>query len=125
MGWTVDPIGFGVVLSRALPRFVEERFAAPARQFASAPEFGNGASRFVCHPGGAKVLAGIESALALKSGTLIDERDVLRDFGNMSAPTVLFVLERALARGHSGPTVLSALGPGFTATFLALEAGSG
>jgi predicted naringenin-chalcone synthase len=38
---------------------------------------------------------------------------------------VLFVLERALKRGRSGPLVLSALGPGFTATFLALEAGGG
>jgi alkylresorcinol/alkylpyrone synthase len=125
MGWTVDPIGFGVVLSRALPRFVEERFAAPARQFASAPEFGNGASRFVCHPGGAKVLAGIETALGLESGTLIDERTTLRDYGNMSAPTVLFVLERALARGLKGAAMLSALGPGFTASFLSLEIGHG
>jgi alkylresorcinol/alkylpyrone synthase len=125
MGWTVDPIGFGVVLSRALPRFVEEKFAGPARRFASAPELGNGASRFVCHPGGAKVLAGIESALGLDSGTLIDERTVLRDFGNMSAPTVLFVLERALARDLKGAAMLSALGPGFTASFLSLGTGHG
>jgi alkylresorcinol/alkylpyrone synthase len=124
MGWTVDPIGFGVVLSRALPRFVEEKFAGPARRFAGAAKFGNGA-RFVCHPGGAKVLAGIESALGLASGTLIDERSVLRDFGNMSAPTVLFVLERALARGLTGAATLSALGPGFTASFLRLETGHG
>jgi alkylresorcinol/alkylpyrone synthase len=40
----------------------------------------------------------------------------------MSAPTVLFVLERVLRRGLYGPVVLSALGPGFTANFLALEA---
>ena len=40
----------------------------------------------------------------------------------MSAPTVLFVLERALRLGLYGPVVLSALGPGFTANFLALEA---
>jgi alkylresorcinol/alkylpyrone synthase len=50
---------------------------------------------------------------------------VLRDFGNMSAPTVFFVLERALARKFSGTAVLSALGPGFTASFLAVEAAHG
>jgi alkylresorcinol/alkylpyrone synthase len=125
MGWTVDPIGFGVVLSRALPRFVEEKFAAPARRFAKAQKFANGAPRLICHPGGAKVLAAIETALMLDGGTLADERAVLRGHGNMSAPTVLFVLERALASGFTGPAVLSALGPGFTASFLSLEVGHG
>ena len=52
-----------------------------------------------------------------------DEREVLRGHGNMSAPTVLFVLERALKRGLRGTAVLTALGPVFTASFLALEAG--
>jgi alkylresorcinol/alkylpyrone synthase len=103
---------------------VEERLAVPARRFLKESGL-KGKAKFVCHPGGAKVLAAVEAALKLESGTLVDERSVLRDFGNMSAPTVLFVLERALARGHSGPTVLSALGPGFTATFLALEADGG
>jgi alkylresorcinol/alkylpyrone synthase len=124
MGWSVDPIGFGVVLSRSLPRFVEERLAVPARRFLKDAGL-NGVTRFICHPGGAKVLAAVEAALELDAGTLADEREVLRDFGNMSAPTVLFVLERALARGLSGPAVLSALGPGFTASFLAVEAGDG
>jgi alkylresorcinol/alkylpyrone synthase len=43
----------------------------------------------------------------------------------MSAPSVLFVLERALKRGLSGQSVLAALGPGFTVSFLALEAAHG
>ncbi len=124
MGWSVDPIGFGVVLSRSLPRFVEERLAGPARRFLKSEGL-NGPTRFICHPGGAKVLAAVEAALELQTGTLADERAVLRDFGNMSAPTVLFVLERALARGFSGSAVLSALGPGFTASFLAVEATHG
>ena len=124
MGWSVDPIGFGVVLSRSLPRFVEERLAAPARRFLKAEGL-NGATRFICHPGGAKVLQAVETALHLEIGTLAEERGVLRDFGNMSAPTVLFVLERALARGVKGSAVLSALGPGFTASFLAIGTGNG
>lgn len=124
MGWSVDPIGFGVVLSRSLPRFVEERLAAPARRFLKSEKL-NGSTRFICHPGGAKVLAAVEAAFDLKAGTLAEERAVLRDFGNMSAPTVLFVLERAFAGGFSGPAVLSALGPGFTASFLAVETAHG
>jgi alkylresorcinol/alkylpyrone synthase len=120
MGWTVDPVGFGVVLSRSLPRFVEERLAAPARRFANAAKLP--APRFICHPGGAKVLDAIETALELQKGTLRDEREVLRGHGNMSAPSVFFVLDCALKRGLRGSAVLSALGPGFTASFVALEA---
>jgi alkylresorcinol/alkylpyrone synthase len=124
MGWSMDPTGFGVLLSRSLPQFVEERLAAPARRFLKSEGL-NGRTRFICHPGGAKVLTAVEAAFELQTGTLQDERAVLRDYGNMSAPTVLFVLERALGRGFSGTAVLSALGPGFTASFLTIEATHG
>jgi alkylresorcinol/alkylpyrone synthase len=123
MGWTVDPVGFGVVLSRSLPRFVEQRLAAPARRFVTAAKLV--APQFICHPGGARVLDAIETALELQSGTLRDEREVLRGHGNMSAPSVLFVLERAFKRGLRGSAVLAALGPGFTASFLAIRCGVG
>jgi alkylresorcinol/alkylpyrone synthase len=119
MGWTIDPAGFGVVLSRSLPRFIEQRLAAPARRFVKAARLV--APQLICHPGGAKVLDAVERALELQKGTLRDEREVLRAHGNMSAPSVLFVLERALKRGLRGPAMLAALGPGFTASFLALE----
>ena len=79
--------------------------AAPARRFVKAARLA--APQFICHPGGAKVLDAVESALELQKGTLRDEREVLRGHGNMSAPSVLFVLERAhqarAARaGHAG-----------------------
>jgi alkylresorcinol/alkylpyrone synthase len=45
----------------------------------------------------------------------------LRDYGNMSAPTVLFVLERALAAGDTGRHLLTSLGPGFTAGFMIMD----
>jgi len=123
MGWVIDPVGFRVLLSRSLPRFVEQRMAGPVRRFIKQAELK--APQLVCHPGGAKVLDAIEVALELQKGTLRDEREILRNYGNMSAPTVLFVLERALKRGLRGSAVLSALGPGFTANFLALEAAHG
>jgi alkylresorcinol/alkylpyrone synthase len=123
MGWAIDPIGFQVLLSRSLPRFVEQKMAAPVRRFIKMARLQ--APQLICHPGGAKVLDAIEVALELQKGTLRDEREVLRGHGNMSAPTVLFVLERALRRGLRGPAMLSALGPGFTASFLALEATHG
>jgi len=123
MGWSVDPAGFGVVLSRSLPRFVEQRLAVPVKRFIKNAKLT--APHLICHPGGAKVLDAVETALELQKGTLRDEREVLRGHGNMSAPTVLFVLERARRRGLRGEAVMSALGPGFTASFLALKAAHG
>ena len=76
---------------------------------------------FVCHPGGAKVVAALERVMGLPTGTMREARSVLRDFGNMSAATVLFVLDRVLANGARGRYLMSALGPGFTAGFLTLE----
>src|ERR1700690_1210713 len=108
---------------RARSRFVRERLAAPARRFLKAARIE--APQFIFHPGGAKGLDAVETALDLQKGTLRDEREGLPGHGNMSAPSVLFVLERALKRGLRGTAVLSALGPGFTASFLALEASHG
>jgi alkylresorcinol/alkylpyrone synthase len=77
--------------------------------------------RFICHPGGAKVISALESALSLHQGALDHEREVIADYGNMSAPTVLFVLERARAQGLPPRSLLTALGPGFTASCVALR----
>jgi alkylresorcinol/alkylpyrone synthase len=123
MGWTVDPVGFGVVLSQSLPRFLEQHLALPATRFAAAMGLNGTKPQPICHIGSTKVLAATETALGLDVGTLANERDVLRYHGNMSSPSVLFVLKRALAGGQSGPTILSALGPGFTASFVAADLG--
>jgi alkylresorcinol/alkylpyrone synthase len=77
--------------------------------------------RFICHPGGSKVIAALERALSLDQGALDHEREVIADYGNMSAPTVLFVLERARAQGLPPRSLLTALGPGFTASCVALR----
>jgi alkylresorcinol/alkylpyrone synthase len=121
MGWDVEDPGLGVIFDRAIPPFVEENMAtALARILESTGQDRDGIDRFTCHPGGAKVIAALETSLALDEGALDHERAVLRDFGNMSAPTVLFVLERLLAAGAPDRTVLLALGPGFTTSGLCL-----
>jgi alkylresorcinol/alkylpyrone synthase len=79
-------------------------------------------AHFVCHPGGAKVIEALEEAFGLDPGRLTEARSVLRDFGNMSAATVLFVLERTLQAEATGRILMTALGPGFTAGFQLIEA---
>ena len=125
MGWDVDDVGLGVVFDRSIPAFVTERFADAVDTALSATGFSRAdIDRFVCHPGGAKVITAIEGAMDLPAGTLDDEREVLRGAGNMSAPTVLFVLERVLKGGATGQMMAAALGPGFTAAFLPLHVGA-
>jgi alkylresorcinol/alkylpyrone synthase len=122
MGWIFDPVGFGVVLSRSVPIFVERRFPSVAKKLLAAVGLKNeDIGRYICHPGGGKVVDAVEMALKLKRGSLDHERDVLREFGNMSAPTVLFALERVLRAPRKGMLALSALGPGFTASLLAID----
>jgi alkylresorcinol/alkylpyrone synthase len=125
MGWDVDPSGFGVIFSQMIPPFVRLRMGEAVegilgRLGLERSDIG----RFVCHPGGAKVVQALEGALGLDQGSLDVEREVLADFGNMSAPTALFVLERVLKRPPpklpNQRLFLSALGPGFTASGLSL-----
>ena len=122
MGWSVDPLGFGVILRRTIPEFVTSELKPAMTQILARMRLSmSDIDRFICHPGGAKVINAIETALALDQGTLEHERQVIADYGNMSAPTVLFILERARAKGLPPRSLLTALGPGFTASCVSLR----
>lgn len=122
MGWEVCDDGLKAIFSRDIPHLVTTEL----RDVAIAVLQRHGLTlrdidRFVCHPGGAKVLDALETAYHLVPGTLSDERAVLREYGNMSAATVFFVLQRALESAQWRRAMLSSLGPGFTAAFALLE----
>jgi alkylresorcinol/alkylpyrone synthase len=121
MGWKVDPSGLGVIFDRSIPPFAEEHVGSAVDGIlARIGVARNAVDRFACHPGGAKVITALETTLRLDQGTLDHERAVLEEYGNMSAPTVLFVLERLVKQGLPRRTVLTALGPGFTCSCLSL-----
>jgi alkylresorcinol/alkylpyrone synthase len=121
MGWKVDPTGLGVIFDRAIPPFAEEHVGAAVDGIlARIGVERSSVDRFTCHPGGAKVITALEATLRLDQGTLDHERAVLEEYGNMSAPTVLFVLDRLAKQGLPQRTVLTALGPGFTCSCLSL-----
>jgi len=123
MGWDVEDPGLSVVFDRAIPPFVEAQLAAAIDGICE--ELGTSRDeidRFCCHPGGVKVIDAIESALDLNQGELNIEREVLHDYGNMSAPTVLFVLDRLLKQGMPQKVMMTAFGPGFTCAGMLLEA---
>jgi alkylresorcinol/alkylpyrone synthase len=122
MGWQVEDDGLKALFSRDIPALVRGKLRSVAETFLARHGLAlDDIDAFVCHPGGAKVLTALEEAFGLADGALVEGRRVLRDYGNMSAATVLFVLERMLRHGTRRRMLLSALGPGFTAGFLILD----
>jgi alkylresorcinol/alkylpyrone synthase len=123
MGWRVDPEGLGVIFAQAIPPFAKQNLRPAMDRMLEAQGLDvTEIDRFICHPGGMKVIEALESSLDLGQGALDHEREVLADHGNMSAPTVLFVLDRARHAGLPKRSVLTALGPGFTASTVTLQA---
>lgn len=123
MGWRVDPTGLGVIFAQQIPPFARRHIRPAMETMLAGQGLGLGdVDRFICHPGGARVIEALEAALDLGQGALDAEREVLAEHGNMSGPTVLFVLDRLRRRGLPRRSVLTALGPGFTASSVTLEA---
>ncbi len=122
MGWDVDETGFSVIFDKAIPPFADEHVGPAMGEMLARWAVSRGdVGRYVCHPGGAKVIAALENTLGVPAGALDHERHVLARYGNMSAPTVLFVLEEAAKAGLPRWSVAAALGPGFTFSTALLE----
>lgn len=119
MGWELVEAGLKVQLSKSVPVIVRERLRDNLAEACESLDLDFGdLEHFVLHPGGAKVLDAFEEVLGIEAGGLAFSRGVLRDCGNMSSVTVLFILERFLQSGEHTPGdlgVVSAMGPGFSA----------
>ncbi|MBX3498488.1 MAG: type III polyketide synthase [Alphaproteobacteria bacterium] len=122
MGWDVQDDGLKAIFAQSIPGLVENGLRAVLDDYlARHRRCISSVDGFACHPGGAKVLDALEDSFELQRGALEDSRVTLRDFGNMSAATALFVLQRMKPRLDTQRTLLSALGPGFSASFLMLD----
>ncbi len=119
MGWEIGDTGFDLVLAKNIPTFVTQEFAPIcdaflAEQGLALADLGEPA----CHPGGGRVVDALANyfmpGVQPVSAALPATRDVLREYGNMSSPTVLFVLRRLLDDQVLKPFLVTALGPGFT-----------
>jgi alkylresorcinol/alkylpyrone synthase len=122
MGWSIEDDGFGVVLSPDIPRCAREELRPAVDHFLASHGLALGdLAGVVMHPGGRKVLEAAESALALPQAAFHHAWDVLAEYGNMSSPTALFVLQRTLSTEVSGLHLLIAFGPGFSVSFALLD----
>jgi predicted naringenin-chalcone synthase len=122
MTWAVGDHGFDMSLSRGVPqliaRHVRPWLTAWLAGEGLAPE---GVASWAVHPGGPRILGAVEEGLCLPREALAASREVLAECGNMSSPTVLFVLDRLRAAGAPRPCVALGFGPGLVAEALLLR----
>lgn len=132
MGWSIGDHGFAMTLAEGVPGLVREHLRAwldpwLERTLGSAPNLRH--LDWCVHPGGPRILEAVRDALDLDPASLRFSREVLRDHGNMSSATILFILERMLrdhssvaapvgggggGRDHRRPVVMLAFGPGLS-----------
>lgn len=122
LGLDVKDDGLGMVLSPSLPTLMRENFGPAVTNFLdrvgmTLSDFDG----FLIHAGGRKILETAEEILGASREQMAHAWGVMRDYGNMSSPTVLFVLDRALKAGAKGRHLLAAFGFGFSAHFAVVD----
>jgi len=121
--WTIRDCGFDMTLSGQVPATIAAALRAASDRVLSGASAG-AFDLWAVHPGGRTVLDAVEDAFALDPSALAASRAILRHFGNMSSPTVLFVIEamirRAVPAGARGCAM--AFGPGLTAETMLFSA---
>lgn len=124
MGWDVTDLGLRVRFARSIPAFIEQNLPDVLDRACRSWNIERShINSYIAHPGGQKVLDAFADAVGCERSDLRYSYDVLRDYGNMSAASVLFVLH-AMRRDHGlrpGYALMSALGPGFSAEQLLLR----
>ncbi|MFD2925759.1 type III polyketide synthase [Halobacillus naozhouensis] len=124
MGWNVVDTGFEVVFNKSIPNLVRNFWLDHVQEFLQQTDWGIEEIPFlVAHPGGKKVLEAYEEVLNVPNRALAFSQKILKDHGNMSSPTVHFVLEQAMKSKPDRRTrsFMASLGPGFTSELVSLE----
>jgi predicted naringenin-chalcone synthase len=124
MAWNLSEKGFLMRLSSYIPQLLQAGITPLLQNALKAGGFSRrDITRWAIHPGGKKILENIQKELQLSADDLKISFDVLREYGNMSSPTILFVLKRMIENpGDSNEKIFAAaFGPGLTMETLILE----
>ena len=124
MAWELSSSGFLMTLSGYIPDLIEEDFESlTGRALKQNNLTCQEITHWCMHPGGKKILEAIHKSLHFSGGELEDSYEVLKEYGNMSSPSILFVLEKIMNKlDYNKPNTIfgAAFGPGLTMeTFLA------
>lgn len=113
MGWVIGNHGFGMTMTKKIPRLIEQHLQGWVEAWLQKHGMALGdIAHWAVHPGGPKILEAVQSSLALPETALADSWQILAHNGNMSSPTVFFILKHQCQKTLNGPTVLLGFGPG-------------
>lgn len=129
MTWKIGDHGFQMTLSSQVPKRIEEELRAPLENWLETLGVSTKEIRqWVVHPGGPRILDAVEEAIGLGSESLSASRETLANYGNMSSPTIVFIMEEILRRSESeglprekGLWLVLGFGPGLHAEAILLE----
>lgn len=129
MTWKIGDHGFQMTLSSQVPQRIQDQLREPLEDWLS--RLGVGVSdirEWVVHPGGPRILDSVDQAMGLDADTLSASRKVLANFGNMSSPTIMFIMDEIVNRnppksdvGKPDLWLVLGFGPGLHAEALLLE----
>ncbi len=115
MSWHIGERGFEMRLSGEIPSSIIQHLRPTIQRWLAKHQLEIEQIRdWVVHPGGPKILDAVEKSLGLDGEALMISRKVLRECGNMSSPTVLFILQHLGENLKPAPRVMLAFGPGLT-----------
>lgn len=123
MGWDIVVSGFNVIFSKDIPNIVKQYVKPNIMELLVHYDLNiDDIKHYVTHPGGLKVINAYEESLGLINGKLDISRKILKEHGNMSSPSVIYVLDEFMKnvsnvkRGEYG--LISSLGPGFSSELI-------
>jgi predicted naringenin-chalcone synthase len=117
MGWNIKPLNFEMVLNASVPAFIGEKIKDFIAETKKRLDINHGMiDKWAVHPGGRKILDNVKKELGLKDEDLTNSYQVLREYGNMSSPTILFIIDLIMDQVPAqGEKVLAVgFGPGIS-----------
>jgi predicted naringenin-chalcone synthase len=116
MKWNIEDHGFAMTISPRLPELIEQHLGSWLTAWLAEHQLRvHDVRSWAVHPGGPRILDAVEMSIGISPEKTQVSRDVLRQNGNMSSATVLFILESLLGAGASPPCVMLSFGPGLVA----------
>jgi predicted naringenin-chalcone synthase len=115
MTWSIADHGFEMTLSKEVPNLIRRHVQPWLSGWLKTHELLiSDVGSWAIHPGGPRILDAVEEGLSLDENKMSASREVFAQYGNMSSPTTLFILDRLFKCNSRPPCVALAFGPGLT-----------
>ncbi len=113
MSWNIGDHGFNMTLSPRIPALVRRELVPWLSGWLATQGLTIADVKgWAVHPGGPRILDAVEDTLGMSQGGLVDSREILASVGNISSPTILFILDKMMKREQQLPIVALGFGPG-------------